>query len=169
MSPNASPQLILLSPGEFLFAEGDTILQTTLGSCVAITFWDPRRRFGAMCHYILPVRPASSDHRKPGCYADETIQAIWMRFRNLGVQPESLEVRMFGGGNMFPSLPPVRRPLIGERNIEAGQQLLKAHGFCVQQMDLAGDVHRRITFEIQTGRVRVELGDKLESARGVKT
>jgi len=153
-------KVLTLNPGEFAFAEGEAVLQTVLGSCVAITFWNPRRSFGAMCHYILPDRPANSVGKEAGCYADETLGAIAQRFRNLGIQPGDLEVRMFGGGNMFPNLPPSNLPLIGDRNIEAGRLLLETYGFTLTQMDLAGEVHRKVTFELRSGRVHLEHGHK---------
>lgn len=169
MSADLPPKVITLNPGEYAFAEGESVLQTLLGSCVAVTFWDPKRRLGAMCHFILPERPKNTQHKDPGCYADEALRAITQRFHNMGIQAENLEVRMFGGGNMFPDLPLTKKVLIGDQNIEAGQVLLEALGFSLSQVDLAGDLHRKITFEVYTGRVLVKLGDKVEPGRKGKT
>lgn len=158
----------MVHPGEFAFAEGNTVLQTVLGSCVAITFWDPKHRIGAMCHYLLPERPKHAEGKDPGCYADESIRAITGRFRNLGVKPGHLEVRMFGGGNMFPTVPHVNIAAIGDRNIEAGRALLEACGCSIVQVDLAGEVHRKIAFDIHTGKVGIQHGDKLGPSQKVK-
>lgn len=168
MSAELVSHPIRINSGEFAFAEGKAVLETVLGSCVAITFWDSRHRVGAMCHYLLPERPKRSEQKEAGCYADESIQAITGRFRNMGVLPGDLEVRMFGGGNMFPTVLHVNIAPIGDRNIEAGRRLLETCGCALVQVDLAGEVHRKITFDIQTGKVEVQLGDKLGSAQKVK-
>ncbi|GLH71730.1 putative chemoreceptor glutamine deamidase CheD [Geothrix limicola] len=158
MSPESSVKLITLNPGDYAFGEGGTVLQTLLGSCVAITFWVPRWKFGAMCHYILPTRPSNNEHSSLGCYAEETLPAIAGRFIDMGLRADDMEIRMFGGGNMFPMQFPQKETLIGEQNIAAGRRLLKAFGFSLAEEDVAGEMRRKVTFEILTGRVQVQHG-----------
>ncbi|RFA28387.1 hypothetical protein CAI21_12505 [Alkalilimnicola ehrlichii] len=47
---------LFVHPGEYEFADENFCLRTTLGSCVAITFWHKERRLGGMCHFMLPER-----------------------------------------------------------------------------------------------------------------
>ena len=54
MSPE--PREIFLNPGEYAFGTELDRIRTILGSCVAVTFWHPGLRLGAMCHYLLPAR-----------------------------------------------------------------------------------------------------------------
>jgi chemotaxis protein CheD len=164
--PSSGPKIITLNPGELAFAEGDTILQTLLGSCVAVTFWDARWRIGAMCHYMLPVRPSARDTGHSGRYADEALCAIAQRFEAMSIHPSRLEVRMFGGGNMFAKVLSIRRRLIGDLNIEAGRYLLEDLGFKICEEDLAGEVRRKVVFELPTGRVTVEHGQTLGQSWG---
>lgn len=161
MSPEPSSKLITLNPGDYAFGEGGTVLQTLLGSCVAITFWVARWKFGAMCHYILPARPARNDHSGPGCYAEETLPVLAGRFIAMGLRADDMEVRMFGGGNMFPMQSPQKEPLIGDQNIVAGRRLLKDFGFSLIEEDVAGEVRRKVVFDILTGRVQVQRGGGL--------
>ena len=52
---------IFLEPGEFQFTtDPDVRLRTLLGSCVALTMWHPKCRYGAMCHFLLPSRGRSA-------------------------------------------------------------------------------------------------------------
>ena len=156
-------RIITLKPGEFVFAEGRSRVQTLLGSCVSITFWDARHRLGAMCHYMLPERPSSKrGDSHLGRYGAEVLEHILEKFRNRGIVIPNLEVRMFGGGNMFdPSLQVDDAISIGPRNIQAGRRFLKEYGLRLIQEDLAGEVSRRVTFEILTGTVFVEQGASL--------
>jgi chemotaxis receptor (MCP) glutamine deamidase CheD len=104
-----------LEPGEVAFAEAPACLRTLLGSCVAITFWHPQRALGAMCHFLVPLRPASEAGPPNGKYASDAIAVITQRFRTRGLAPEAFEVKLFGGGNMFPDLPLNGFQTIGER------------------------------------------------------
>ena len=117
-----------------------------------------------MCHYMLPTRPLNKPAAPSGRYADDAIRAIAERFRNLGLSPSEVEVRMFGGANLFPGLLG-SGPGVGERNIEAGRALLREFGFTLAQEDLAGILHRRVVFEVGYGRVRVQYGEGPSKAR----
>ncbi|HJV22566.1 MAG TPA: chemotaxis protein CheD [Holophagaceae bacterium] len=159
---------IILRPGDVAFAEGATILQTLLGSCVAITFWDPRFKVGAMCHYMLPVCPPGRDPAHAGRYADATLDLITEGFKARGIRPEALHVRMFGGGDMFKRTLSLKKRLIGELNIEAGRYLLEELGYAILEEDLAGEVSRRVIFHLPTGTVEVERGGVLGVSGRIK-
>ena len=165
MPSEGEPRVLILNPGDFAFGGQETLLQTLLGSCVAITFWHPGWRIGAMCHYMLPSRPPNRSGILSGRYAEEALEAIDDRFRALGLAPESIQTRMFGGANMFPGLTG-KQPSIGDRNIEAGRSLLKSMGFALTQEDLGGCLHRRVSFLVGTGRVEVQYGESGPKAAG---
>lgn len=163
MLSEQAPRVIILKPGEFAFGEGRSRIQTLLGSCVSLTFWDARHRLGAMCHYMLPERPSSKrGDTHLGRYGTEVMAHILEALRNRGVAVPRLEIRMFGGGNMFdPSLQMDEAISVGPRNVQAGRQFLRDHGLRLCQEDTAGEVSRRLTFEISTGAVMVERGAAL--------
>lgn len=156
-----SPELErFLEPGQVVFAQAPESLRTLLGSCVAITFWHPRRKFGAMCHYLVPERSMQEKRPLDGTFASEAIELVRRRIQSLGLAPASFTVRMFGGGNMFPGLPVQEGPLIGERNAEAGRRLLEAAGFRIAAEDVGGEGQRVIVFELQSGSVQVRRGPR---------
>jgi chemotaxis protein CheD len=150
-----------LEPGEVAFAEAPACLRTLLGSCVAITFWHPQRALGAMCHFLVPLRPASEAGPPNGKYASDAIAVITQRFRTRGLAPEAFEVKLFGGGNMFPDLPLNGFQPIGEKNMEAARRLLQAAGFRILREDLAGTGQRMVVFDLQNGEVWVRQGPGL--------
>jgi len=148
----------LLEPGEVAFAKAPACLRTHLGSCVAITFWHPRLKLGAMCHYLVPERPGSEPAALNGKFAEDAIAMIAQRFRFQGLSLGDFEVKMFGGGNMFPDLPMGEAVPIGEKNAEAGRRLLNGAGFRVLREDLAGVGPRSVRFDLQSGEVWVHQG-----------
>lgn len=165
MPSEATRRILTLSPGAFAFGDQEVVMRTLLGSCVAVTFWHPRIKFGAMCHYLLPNRSSSDPGDPGGRYGEEVLHAIAGRFRNAGLEPEAFEVRMFGGANMFPGLTGSAAS-IGERNIEVGRAVVSQLGFRLGQEDLGGVLHRRVIFEIASGHVDVQYGEGPTGDRG---
>ena len=158
MCPEALAREILLQPGDYAFAgERDTI-RTLLGSCVAVTFWHPGRRLGAMCHYLLARRFTPKATLLDPKYAEDVIPAIRSRFRQRGLDPTEFEVRMFGGSNMFPDLCLDECLNVGARNAHEGKQILEACDFRILSRDLSGTLQRMVVFKVGTGRVFVRQG-----------
>jgi chemotaxis protein CheD len=152
---------IFLNPGEIFFGDSQMRIRTLLGSCVAITVWHPQLHIGGMCHYMLPARQRGKSTNLDGRYADEAILLLIREILRQQTDPHSYEVKVFGGGNMFSHIAmrsAARDINIADRNIIAGQEILKQHGFAVAAEHLGGSGHRNIIFEISTGDVWVRQG-----------
>jgi len=147
-----------LNPGEFAFGDAHSRIRTILGSCVAVTFWHPGLRLGAMCHYLLPACGHDHPEALGGKYADVVIPLIAAHFRELNLPPASLEVKMFGGSSMFPGLSLSRSLNVGARNIHMGLAILARSGFRILNYDLAGGSNRMVVFDLPTGEVWVRQG-----------
>lgn len=149
---------IFLQPGEVYFGDMDTRIRTLLGSCVAITWWHPNRKIGAMCHYLLPDRPRTQkklEQALDGRYAEEAFDIVMRYISKEATFPGEYVVKMFGGGNML--APAKLTNSVGERNIEFGKSWLAEHGFTVSREHLAGEGHRNIVFDLETGDVWVKF------------
>ncbi len=147
---------IFLQPGEFYFGDENTRIRTLLGSCVAITMWHPGRRIGGMCHYMLPGRNRPNRGALDGRYADEAVGLFLGELGAAGTRPDEYEVKLFGGGDMFPKQK--RRGNCVDvpcRNVAAGRLLVKERGFKVKAEDLGGTGHRQIIFDVWSGHVWV--------------
>jgi chemotaxis protein CheD len=149
---------IFLNPGDFAFGDEGTRIRTILGSCVAVTFWHPGLRLGAMCHYLLPARGPSQNEPHGGKYAEEVIPIIAAHFAGKGLQPSAIQVKMFGGSNMFPGLSLGESLNIGTKNIHTGLAVLTRCGFGILNYDLAGGTNRTVVFDIGSGEVWVRQG-----------
>jgi chemotaxis protein CheD len=147
---------VFLQPGEWYFGDRQTRMRTLLGSCVSITLWHPQLLIGGMCHYMLPERSAHRRNSPDGKYADE---ALWLLLREIersGTALHEYEVKLFGGGNMFPAMRRCGKDHIGRKNADFGKHLLNRHGLRLKASDLGGNGHRTVIFDIWSGHVWVK-------------
>jgi chemotaxis protein CheD len=149
---------VFLQPGELYFGNKDTRIRTLLGSCVAVTWWHPQRQIGAMCHYLLPNRPKTQKNpsgKRDGRYAEEAFATLLDYISKERTQPSDYEVKIFGGGNMLMSAKITNA--VGPRNVDYGKLWLANHGFTVRREHVAGDGHRNIIFDVESGDVWVRF------------
>ncbi len=143
---------ILLQPGELYFGGVSTRIRTLLGSCVAITMWHPARMVGGMCHYMLPHRQRPG-RPLDGKYADEAMALLLLEVARHNTRPEEYQVKLFGGGNMFPDLS--SKSTVAERNIAIAHRLMARHHLQMSAQDLGRSGHRNVLFDISNGHVWV--------------
>lgn len=161
--PNAVE--VFLGPGDFHFCDGPTRLRTVLGSCVAMTFWHPRIKTGAMSHCMLPAR-VRRDGPLDGRYIDEAFELFQQRVRQLGGREGEYQLKLFGGGEMFPGQ---RHDLPGSNVARCNIGAARDHAARLQMqptaVDLGGVGHRNIFFDTWSGNVWVRY-TSLGSAEG---
>jgi chemotaxis protein CheD len=91
-----------------------------------------------------------------GRYADEAITLLLEKMDVAGAPLKEYQVKIFGGGNMFPGSYKYRRPQIGAQNVQAARQLAKQHGFTCMAEQLGGIGFRNVIFEVWSGEVLVK-------------
>lgn len=143
---------IFLQPGEHYSGNRDTRIRTLLGSCVAIAMWHPKHLVGGMCHYMLPRRTRRGPSLD-GKYADEALELLLDDIRRVGTTPGEYQIKLFGGGNMFPGNDKQHARHVGFKNIEAARVLLKQHGLAIHAEHLGGEGHRNVLFDLWSGHV----------------
>lgn len=146
---------IFLQPGEVYFGGRDTRIRTLLGSCVAILMWHPGMLAGGMCHYMLP---GSVEHKRDtldGRYADQAMELMLREIRNASTSPADYQVKLLGGGNMFPDHQAVSAEHVGARNVQMARILMRRHGFSTSAEHLGGVGHRHVQFDLLNGHVCV--------------
>ncbi len=156
-----------LKPGELFFAEEPCIVSTLLGSCVAVTMTSRRARFGAICHALLPScrDRGSCDCPERFRYVACAVRGMIDAFARRGVPAASIEAKIFGGAEMFPT---GRGASVGSQNVARACELLAAAGVRVAAVDAGGEQGRKIVFLPQTGEVFLRRLDGVASveARG---
>ncbi len=145
---------LFLQPGEFAFAHGGARIRTLLGSCVSFTAWHPKRRLGAMVHFLLPSHPITGGRRSParfdGRYGDEAVRWFEHEARARHTDPAHYEFKVFGGADTFHG---GIRTQIGRKNVEQLLGLLNGVGHAIRAQHVGGSGHRTIVFDVASGDV----------------
>jgi chemotaxis protein CheD len=145
----ASP--VYLKPGDFCHAESPAVVSTILGSCIAVTMFNPGTGIGSICHAMLPRNPS------PRCgeifhFVDSSIFYMIERFRALGVRTGEMEVKLFGGADVL-EFRSDNKASVGRQNIEIALETIGEAGLRLIVSDVGGKVGRKLCFYTHTGEV----------------
>ena len=152
---------IFLQPGDFYFGDKNTRIRTLLGSCVSITLWHPKKHIGGMCHYMLPTNKRQKHNDQlDGKYAEDAMHLFMHEIKLAHTHPQEYEVKIFGGGNQFPTQDQ-RVFSVSDQNVAIGRKLLAQHGLAIKSEHMGGDGHRNIIFNLWSGDVWVKHVEKV--------
>lgn len=147
---------VKILPGEFYVTRDDELITTVLGSCIAACIRDKTNGIGGMNHFMLPE---TANSRTP----DSSLIGSATRFGNFamehlintilanGGKRKNLEVKVFGGGKIIPTLSDV-----GLRNIGFVLDYIDTEALELSGQDL-GDIYpRKVVYFPKTGKVRMK-------------
>lgn len=141
---------IYLKPGELVISEEPVMVTTVLGSCVSVTMFNPRMSAAAICHGMLPYGGKSKNFK----FVDTALHYMIHYFNTLAIDKKEIEVKVFGGADMFHSAESNTRNLtVGWQNIRAATSLLEQHGMVTTASDVGGKRGRKLIFATDTGTV----------------
>ena len=145
-------------PGEFFVTMHDETITTVLGSCISACIRDTALGYGGMNHFMLPednsvgnnswINGSGGLSTRYGSYAMESLINELMK---LGARRERLEVKIFGGGKILPTMSDV-----GAKNIAFAKSFLKIEGFKIAAEDVGEVFPRRVVYFPKTGRVMLK-------------
>jgi chemotaxis protein CheD len=141
-----------LLPGVMFANRNPHVVDTVLGSCVAIVLWDSVLHFGGINHYMLPELNRNSVASNK--YGGIATQSLIQKMLQLGSEKENLKAKVFGGsvtnhGNGIFQ--------IGQRNVEFAFHVLKLEKIPVISHSVGGMQGRKIVFYSETGDVLMKL------------
>ncbi|MDQ8023230.1 MAG: chemotaxis protein CheD [Moraxellaceae bacterium] len=140
--------VINVSPGQIAIGHSKDELRTLLGSCVAITLWQPQRHVGAMCHIVLPARNLPPGRRGLDArFADEAWVKMSVALAAQGVAAADCECKVFGGARVFSH----EFANMGARNVASVRALLHNVGVQIANEHVGGNGYRELRFDILTG------------------
>jgi chemotaxis protein CheD len=122
---------------------------------------------GALCHAILPNCPPEVGDAEGYRYVDFAIRNLIHRFEELGADRSEIEVKVFGGADVLPSLvTATARGTVGVQNCQRARDVLAEEGLRIAAFDLGGPNGRFIEFNTGTGEVLVRmLGAAVEASK----
>ena len=140
----------------------DAVLVTyALGSCVAVSLYDPVVQVGGMLHFMLPdsnLDPLKAQSN-PFMFADTGIPQLVEAFRANGAQTRRAVVRLAGGAQVLDSQGVFQ---IGKRNYLEARRILWKSGILVSAEAVGGEVSRTTRLEIANGRMWIREGGGIE-------
>lgn len=115
---------IILNIGELAVSRDAAVLETILGSCVAVCLWDRVSRVGGLNHYLLPT--ASAGTATSTLYGDTSIDTLVAEMLKSGAEKGNIRGQIFGGGSVIGNLQSMFD--IGGDNVRLARERLKLHG-----------------------------------------
>jgi|MudIll2142460700_1097286.scaffolds.fasta_scaffold170760_2 chemotaxis protein CheD len=163
MTPSYTDDLpsIYLHPGELIICQEPTRVITVLGSCVSVTMYNRRLKFGSICHGTMP-RCKAIQHCTEPCidafkFMDCAIQHMLTSFAEFGIRNGDIEVKIFGGADTLMSK---SSNTIGSQNIKVTLDTLSREKLGVIAADVGDNFGRKLIFFTHTGDVYLKRLNK---------
>jgi chemotaxis protein CheD len=135
--------------------QGMTLSTYALGSCVAVTAFDPAVNVGGILHLMLPDSgiSAAKAAAQPTMFADTGLPLFFRQLAIFRSDFRRLRIFLAGGASVIGGNDPFR---IGERNVHITLKLLGEMGVSVANADLRGTINRSVHLELATGKVTLK-------------
>jgi chemotaxis protein CheD len=137
--------------GEYLASREGVIIETLLGSCVAVCLIDPVERIGGMNHILLAGEACAGRCDAVSRYAVNAMELLINDIMVLGGKRNRLKAKVFGGAHIIQCISRANGP--GRINAKFVLRFLELEGIPVLSRDVGGQDARRIYFRTDTGEV----------------
>lgn len=134
----------------------DSLLVTySLGSCIAVTLYDPNCKIGGMIHYQLPNSDMDEERarRDPFMFADTGLHLLINKMLEMGADKKRMTIKAAGGAAMATG---PKGFDIGKRNFLSLRKVLWQYGIMMNSHDVGGSSPRNLYLDIETGTVLVK-------------
>jgi chemotaxis protein CheD len=145
-----------LYPAALYASKSPTLVNTILGSCVSVCFWDPILRVGGINHFMLPLWNGTGLASPK--YGNIAIERLLEKMISMGCNQKNLKAKVFGGGEVIETN--IKQFHIGQRNIEIAFQTLEELRIPIVGSSVGGTLGRRIQYNTETGEVKQKMIQK---------
>src|SRR2546428_6994117 len=154
MSP--APKETIVKGPEWAVERGDAgLVPLRLGACVALMVHAAAPGAGGLAHTLLPSRSLAHDATNPTKFPDTAVPVLVERLRVLGADPRRLVAKLVGGASMFAQLMTPGSVQMGERNIVAARNALRAASIPLAREAVGGGAGRSVRFHVADGHVEI--------------
>jgi len=136
-----------------LISDKPFLLNTVLGSCIAVCLWDRKKNIGGMNHYMLPYW--NGNGLASPKYGNIAIAQLIKKMYSFHCQRENLIAKVFGGAKMLNEQSTFFD--IGRRNAELALEMLEIEKINIVAQSIGGNKGRKIYFNTKTGEVLQKL------------
>jgi len=155
----AEPKQHFLYPAALFASEEHYVINTILGSCVAVCLYDINLKIGGINHYMLPFW--NGQGLASPKYGNIAISRLYEKMLSMGSRKINMRAKVFGGGNIIES--GLELFQIGERNIAIAMETLNEMQIPVVSSSVGGKLGRKIQFDNLTGEVRQKMIEKAKT------
>lgn len=127
------------------------VIETLLGSCVAVCLYDPIEQIGGMNHILLPGKADMKHFDVVSRYGINAMELLINKIMNLGSKRHPLVAKVFGGAHVLPAIS--QENGMGRKNVEFVLEFLQMEAIRVMSQDTGGYEARKIYFHTDTGEV----------------
>lgn len=138
-----------LYPSTLIVSKEPVLINTILGSCVAVCLFDPFMKIGGMNHYMLPYW--NGEGLASPKYGNIAIEKLIDKMLQEGSIMSNLTAKVFGGGNIYQIKNYAYN--IHERNILIAKSILTEYKIPVVGSCVGGTNGRNIKFHTESGKV----------------
>ncbi len=139
--PEVALSTHFLFPSTLFAVAKPTIVQTVLGSCIAVCLFDARLQIGGINHYMLPYW--NDQGLATPKYGNIAIPKLIDKMISLGSDPSQLVAKVFGGAHQLSDSNVYE---IGKRNTEVAFDFLAERKIKILKSDTGGSRGRNIKF-----------------------
>jgi len=150
------PSTHFLYPSTLYASREPVVVNTILGSCVAVCLFDTYLQFGGINHYMLPFW--NGQGLASPKFGNIAIEKLLEKMQALGSSQNNLIAKVFGGGNIIEAT--TAQFMIGDRNIAVAMDMLKEMRIQVVSQSVGGNLGRKIQFDTSTGEIKHKFIEK---------
>ena len=133
------------------------LMTYALGSCIAVTVYDPSVNVAGLLHFMLPEAGLDMERAraKPFMFADTGIPMLFRKAYELGAIKGRMIVAAVGGAQVLDTNNTFN---IGKRNHLALRKILWKAGVMLQHEEVGGTTPRNVRIQVRNGVITVSHG-----------
>ncbi|MBF0298993.1 MAG: chemotaxis protein CheD [Oligoflexia bacterium] len=146
---------LIVGIADIKIGQGEQIIKTSLGSCVAVCIYSKEYHAGAMIHYMLPsLEQESSNNLKLAKYGNPGILEMLKQFKSkFKIENSELVAKIFGGAKVLKNI----TTNIGFCNEKIAREILHEQHIKIIASKTGGEKGYKIDFNLSNGIVLCQV------------
>ena len=142
-------RLITIHIGGLHASREPAVIETVLGSCVAVCLYDAAERIGGMNHILLPGGADLMCIDTIARYGMHAMELLINRITALGGNRRRIVAKAFGGAHILPTISYGNG--MGRKNADFVLEFLRMESISLVGQNLGGHSPRKVCFHTDTG------------------
>jgi len=138
---------VFVHPGKLAASRTPCRITTILGSCVAVSLYDPTVGVGGINHYLLPRAPHGETSSR---YGDQALPQLLEAVERLGARRQQVVAKVVGGACVLDAFRD-KSTHLGNQNVTMAFEMLHVMQVPVMMVETGGSKARHVTFHPHTG------------------